>query len=277
MARLIAATCPKCGAGVRLDPKNQFVTCSYCGVSSFVETPKRPATAEIRQAARPIIHVERVPRSPFGCLSLLISLVVLIGLGGAFSGQLLGNLSLLGGRVLGVSSGKPFVLPISLPSAVSGLASPRVEEDLFKDPELVKRRFEERLGKPLLAKEVVLYPTYALVEAQDPKNKQHLDRYWYRNGVVDEPEPLQVSSSDRDKLDKLVFPLDLISFDKLASVIEGALKEIPIEQGKVSHVILTRDMFSKQQPVVRVYVSGPRDGGGYIEYDGSGKRRRVVH
>ena len=67
-----------------------------------------------------------------------------------------------------------------------------------------------------------------------------------------------------------------MAFDKLSSVIQGALEDLPLERGKVSHVILTRDVFSKLEPVIRVYVSGPRDGGGYIEYEASGKRRRVV-
>jgi ribosomal protein S27AE len=36
MARLIKAACPQCGAGVQLNPTNDWVTCSYCGTSSFI-------------------------------------------------------------------------------------------------------------------------------------------------------------------------------------------------------------------------------------------------
>jgi outer membrane protein assembly factor BamB len=36
MARLVKATCPQCGAGVQIDPAHDFVTCSYCGTSSFL-------------------------------------------------------------------------------------------------------------------------------------------------------------------------------------------------------------------------------------------------
>lgn len=273
MARLIAATCPKCGAGVRLDPKQQFVTCSYCGVSSFIETPKRPATQEI-QRAQPVIHIERVPSS-LGCLPGLIGLVVVLVALGAVSGQLLNGFSLLSGRVPGASSGKPFGLPFPLPSGIA-LPTPAPEEDLFKDPTIAKRRFEERLGHPVMVKELVLYPTYALAEAQDPNNKTHLDRYWYRNGSLGDPEPVRLSGSDRD-LGRVVFSLDQLPFDKLAGIIQASLKDLPLEEGKVTHVILTRDVFSKEKPVMRVYLSSPRDSGGYVEYDASGKRGRVVH
>ncbi|MFZ5890996.1 MAG: hypothetical protein ACOY0T_08095 [Myxococcota bacterium] len=273
MARLIAATCPKCGAGVRLDPDKSFVTCSYCGVSSFVETPKRRATEQIQQA-QPVIHIERIPRS-LGCFPALITVVIILIAIGAFSGQLLGNLSLLGGRGLGISSGKPFTLPISLPSGVSFVPTPVVEEDIFKDPTIVKRRFEERLGKPVMVKELVLYPTYAIAEAQDPKAKHHLDRYVYRNATLGDPDPVRLSGSERD-VDRLVFSLDKIAFDKLPAIIQAApVTDLPLEEAKVTHVIITRDVFSKQTPVFRIYVSGPRDSG-YVEYDANGKRGRVV-
>jgi hypothetical protein len=274
MARLVAATCPRCGAGVRLDPKQQFVTCTYCGVSSFIETPKRPATAEI-QRAQPVIHVERVPRS-FGCLPGLLSLVIVLLIVGAVSGQLWNGLSLLSGQLPGASSGKPLGLPISIPSSLSFVPTARVEEDLFKDPSLVKRRFEERLGRPVMVKELVLYPTYAFAEAQDPNDKTHLDRYSYRNATVGDPEPVRLSGSDRD-LTRVVFSLDQLPFEKLASIIQSALTDLALEGGKVTHVILTRDVFSKGKPVIRVYASSARDSGGYVEYDANGKRGRVVH
>lgn len=275
MARLIAATCPKCGAGVRLDPKQQFVTCSYCGVSSFIETPKRPATQEVRQA-QPVIHVERVRSS--GCLPSLFGLALVLG-GIAFAGsQLFGGFSQFTSRVTGATSGKPLKLPFPLPSAIQiPLPQQLAEEDVFKDPTLAKRRFEERLGKPVMVKELVLYPTYFIAEAQDPNNKQHLDRYTYMRGGFDQPSPIVLSSGDRD-LSKIVFSLDDIPFDKLATIIQNAPKELPkIEEPKVTHVILTRDNFGRGAPIARVYVSGPRDSGGYIVYDTKGKRGRVMH
>ncbi|HET9930349.1 MAG TPA: hypothetical protein VFQ35_06675 [Polyangiaceae bacterium] len=241
-------------------------------MSSFIETPKRPATQEVRQA-QPVIHVTTVRSS--GCLPSLVGSVLVLG-GIAFAAsQLFGGFSQLTSRVTGATSGKPFNLPFPLPSAIS-LPQPLAEVDIFKDPSLVKRRFEERLGKPVMVKELVLYPSYAIAEAQDPANKQHLDRYVYRSGAFDKPDPVRLFGGERD-VNKVVFPLDQIDFDKLAGMIQSAPKELPnVEESKVTHVILTRDVFTKGVPAVRVYVSGPRDSG-YVEYDAKGKRGRVVH
>ncbi|MGC4090394.1 MAG: hypothetical protein QM756_21455 [Polyangiaceae bacterium] len=272
MARLIAATCPKCGAGVRLDPDKQFVTCSYCGVSSFIETPKRRATEEMQHSAQPIIHVERVPSRGSGCLGAVIALVIL-GVGGAVAAGVLLSST---GRSLGVGSSAPFGIPIPLPSGVS-LPSPlAASDDFFKDPSSLKRAMEERLGKPVMIKELILYPSYARFDAQDPKNKQHLDSYWYRGGSIQDPEPVRLSGSDRD-VDKLVFSLDQIAYDQLPTMIQSALKELPLEEGHVSHVIITRDVFTQGRPAIRVYVTGPRDSGGYVEFTPTGSRRKVVH
>lgn len=48
MARLIAAKCPNCGAGVRIDLERDLATCDFCGTSSFVQTATRRATEAIR-------------------------------------------------------------------------------------------------------------------------------------------------------------------------------------------------------------------------------------
>jgi hypothetical protein len=46
MPRLILAKCPNCGAGLRLDPEREIVTCAHCNASSFVQTDRRRATPE---------------------------------------------------------------------------------------------------------------------------------------------------------------------------------------------------------------------------------------
>jgi hypothetical protein len=207
----------------------------------------------------------------------LFGSVLLLG-GIAFAGsRIFGGFSEFASRVTGAASGKPLNLPFPLPSAIQiPLPQPLVEEDIFKEPALAKRRFEEKLGKPVMVKELVLYPTYFIAEAQDPNDKQHLDRYTYMRGAFDQPSPMVLSGRDRD-VSKIVFSLDDIAFDKLATMIQSAPKEYPnIEDAKVSHVILTRDVFTKGVPAVRVYVRGSRDSGGYVEYDAKGKRGRVV-
>src|SRR6187397_2684814 len=58
MDRLIAAKCPNCGAGVRIDLERDLATCDFCGTSSFVQTSKRRATEAIRQQHPMVIDID---------------------------------------------------------------------------------------------------------------------------------------------------------------------------------------------------------------------------
>jgi len=274
VARLVAATCPKCGAGVRIDPDHETVTCAYCGVSSFIQTRRRAPTEQAIRAHQPIIHLENTARRISGCVSALISVGVLGAVGVALAGVFASNLPRLAQHFLGADGGSP--IPITVPGLASAFTPPVVvEENLFATPSLLKTQLEQRLGKPVLAKQLVLYPTYARAIAQDPKQKQHLDSYFYRNGVLEAPEPERLSGRDKQNVDKLVFSLDALEFTKLPGLLTGAAADLAIEAGAVTHVIIERGGFGAKAPVVRVYVNGPRDSG-YVEYDLNGRRTRVA-
>src|SRR5688572_15922292 len=60
MARLVAAKCPNCGAALKLDPRSQWVTCTYCSTSSFIQIQGRPAPTH---PTGPLIVVQ-APRGP---------------------------------------------------------------------------------------------------------------------------------------------------------------------------------------------------------------------
>jgi hypothetical protein len=85
MARLVAAKCPNCGAALRLDPSAQWVTCSYCSTSSFIQLQGRPAPPV--PPPGPLIFVE-APRAPNPALFVIpvVAAVMLCGAGfGIFS------------------------------------------------------------------------------------------------------------------------------------------------------------------------------------------------
>jgi DNA-directed RNA polymerase subunit RPC12/RpoP len=275
VARLVAATCPKCGAGVRIDPDNEYVTCSYCGVSSFIQTRRRQPTEQVIRTHQPVIHLENTARRISGCVSALISVGVLGGIGIALATAFAANLPGLAQQFLGGDAGSP--IPIQLPGLPSAFTppAPAPEENLFATPALVKTKLEERLGKPVMVKDLVLYPTYARAVAQDPKAKHHLDSYFYRYGNLQDPEPQRLVGSGKRNVDKLVFSLDEVDFTKIPQLLASASADLAIEQGAVTHVIIERGGFGTKAPVVRVYVNGPRDGG-YVEYDLRGRRTRVA-
>ena len=71
MARLVSARCPNCGAHVKLDPTQDFVTCTYCGTSALIE---RDPSRE-RPVGTPVIVVP--PSSSAPLVAIAVAVLVL--------------------------------------------------------------------------------------------------------------------------------------------------------------------------------------------------------
>ncbi|HEY6079715.1 MAG TPA: hypothetical protein VIW29_12960 [Polyangiaceae bacterium] len=277
MANLVAATCPKCGAHVRLDPDREFVTCQFCGASSFIQTQKRPVTQQVHAQALPVIHVPHVQR---GCASAVALMAGLAGVGAALAGIVAAYVSSLATNV--VPQPVSFKPQSTATGAAEATAAARdeptgklVEEDYFADGTRVKARYEQALGKPVMAKQLVVYQYYAMLEAQNPKNREHVDSYKLWANKVERPEAVRLGS-DKKQLSQLLFSFDSIDFVLLQKLIKQALNELAIEEGKVTHVILERDGSSAgREPIWRIYVNGSRDSG-FVEFSSQGEKRRVA-
>jgi hypothetical protein len=273
VAKLVPATCPKCGANVKLDPDREFVTCQFCGASSFVQTQKRPVTQYVHQHHMPVIHVPHVQR---GCVSAIAVVGALLGVGGAIAGALVAYFS--ASTAAEVSQLVTTPAPIATPGETSVAApdEPKgrlVEEDYFANATLAKSRYETKLGKPIMAKQLVLMQYYATLEAQDPKNREHVDSYKLWANKVERPQPVRLGS-DKQQLQQLLFSLDSVDFKLVPTLIKKALAELKFEESKVSNVILERDGSSPQhEPIWRVYVMGSRDNG-FVEFSVTGEKRR---
>jgi hypothetical protein len=65
MARLIPALCPQCGGQITLSPSVEWVTCSFCRTTSFIETPARRHAVNHPPPHVPVVRVtpERFPIS----------------------------------------------------------------------------------------------------------------------------------------------------------------------------------------------------------------------
>jgi len=268
--RLRKAICPNCGADVQLDPQHEFTKCIYCGTDSFVETKNRPVTEEIRVQRVPVIRI-RPART--GCLTSSFSSILLLTLGvglfvhfrGLPSRQWLSALPALGSA-----------LPSSVASVLASDGIPILSKvDYFADASPILTLFEKRLGTPVRATRLVLYPGYALLDAQDPLNRNNVDSYTLRDGVIKDARPVVLGHS-QGKLEQLLFSLEEVNFSRLPALMHAADTELAIAGGKPSHVIFERDTFGKKQPpVLRIYVSSERDSG-YVEYGFDGQKRRVA-
>ncbi|HKY39539.1 MAG TPA: hypothetical protein VJN18_26550 [Polyangiaceae bacterium] len=282
MAKLVPATCPKCGANVPIDPDREVVTCQFCGASSFIQTQKRPVTQQVHAQHMPVIHVTH-PQKGCAPAAVVIAVLATVGLGIATT---VAQCFVVGATEM-LARPNDFQTPVSPSPSPTPTADPTtavteaqpsgplVEEDYFADATKLKARYEKTLGKPIMAKSLVIYQYYATLEAQNPKNPDHVDSYKLWANKVERPEPVRLGS-DKKQLVQLLFSLDGVDFKLVSKLTKQALSELKIEEGKITHVYLERDSFNaKRDPIWRVYVNGSRDSG-FIEFSITGEKRRVA-
>ncbi|HYQ18132.1 MAG TPA: hypothetical protein VEQ58_20300, partial [Polyangiaceae bacterium] len=126
---------------------------------------------------------------------------------------------------------------------------------------------------PIMAKQLTLLQYSATLEAQDPKNHEHVDSYRLWANKVDAPQPVQLGS-DKARLSQLLFSLADVDFRLVQGMIKQALADLNLEEGKVAVMILTRDSDEKD-PLWRVIVNGSRDNG-VVEFSVTGQKLRTV-
>jgi DNA-directed RNA polymerase subunit RPC12/RpoP len=76
MARLVAARCPTCGAGLKIDLDQEIVSCSYCNTSAFVKTRTRPVTQQALHQHVPVIDTTSRGLLPFVWIAVSAGVVV---------------------------------------------------------------------------------------------------------------------------------------------------------------------------------------------------------
>lgn len=278
MAKLVLATCPKCGGNVKLDPDHEYVTCQFCGASSFVQTKKRPVTQYVHQHALPVIHVPHAAQLQRGCAGAIAIVAGLLGVGGALAGIIASYVassaaSAVVPAINAAAGSKPARAVPAADPAPDEPSGPLVEEDYFSNANLAKARYEKVLGKPIMAKSFTLMQYYATLEAQDPKNREHVDSYKLWANKVERPQPVRLGS-DKQQLTQLLFSLDGIDFGVVPRVIKQSLADLKLEEGKVAVVTLERDGQSpRHEPIWRVVVNGSRENG-VVEFSLTGEKLR---
>ena len=99
--------------------------------------------------------------------------------------------------------------------------------------------FGEKLGRrPVRATSLVIHPSYAILEAQDPKRTDNLDAYTYRGGAVASSRPVHTNSSFEGSL----FTLDDVALDKLPAMIEQGKRVVSVGGAPPSHVVIRKDL-----------------------------------
>jgi serine/threonine protein kinase len=141
-------------------------------------------------------------------------------------------------------------------------------EDLYAPggAERVFAAYKARLGGgPVRATAFSLYGEHSYLTAVDPQNPENLDRYYYRNGKVDGPEPWP--SQSKRWMKENVFVLDEVNLSLIPELVRRTAERFRYPNGRVTHVSVAPRSFS-------VYYGNERKNG-YIFYDNTGKVRNV--
>ena len=298
--------CGYCGAPLDTSPNRRVAKCRYCGSSNNVSQARALAQATPSgwhppEEWRPPAHVPadssqllayRRGNLRVGLVASALVLVLVAGLG-------VGGFALLGARSeararrdiqLAIQRAEQAVqqqlqglggsaaLAQDRGAAATTSPSPATlgSESLFtgtRAAELAKMYRAHLGGQPVRVLELALYPSYAFLEAQDPKAPKNVDRYAFRDGRIGEAEAVRLSFV-HGKLESNLFDLDEVALDKLPQLIKTTLTELGYEKGEVSHVLVERNLPFTKNVVVRVYVSGPRDSG-RIDFTADGKVQQV--
>ncbi len=126
----------------------------------------------------------------------------------------------------------------------------------------------EKLGKPINALELLVFPDHLLIQVQDPAQPGHVLQYEYRNGKVSKGIPVELQGNG--KLADNLYTLDDIQLDAVPELARQAVQKVDPKNGRVSYMILKRNLPFDMDVQYRVFVKSPlRDG--YVDADKTGK------
>lgn len=291
--------CNNCGAPLDVKDKAPIVRCCYCGVQSRLERARTVAAqtpedwhpppewrppAHAKANSERVLNYHRPLRAIRAIVSIAFTLVVGVGAVVFFlAWQPLTEQ--VAGRVLSdpatqeatrsafAQAAKAIEQATRAAGNAAQTAAGGVNYFAEGGPDQALTSFKEHLGsKKLEAKQLLLYPNYAFIEAKNPKNPKHFDRYTLRNGRVGDANPI-ANTRLKDVGPKLFDP-DKVVVQAIPKLIARTVSELGYEQGEASHVIIESNLPFSKDVVIRIYVKGPRDSG-RIDYRSNGTELRV--
>jgi hypothetical protein len=148
----------------------------------------------------------------------------------------------------------------------------QIPVDLLHDTNAAKKALlaiEKRVGaSPARVTEILVYPDYMIVSAQDPNALDHIDRYTWRDNKVDPPEPVHLSGP-QEAVDASLFSTSAVNMHLLPVIVLDAeqtlehAKPIRVEQARGSYVDIERSTSSQLDGRITIHISveGPRRSG----------------
>ena len=117
----------------------------------------------------------------------------------------------------------------------------------------------DELG-PVMVRSIDIYDQYAIFDAQDPTIPENIDTYTYRDGKLEDPEPVHVTNRDLEELPMRVFLLSDVRWDLVAQLSQTAISQLGIEDAIVNHMGVDRTHDTLELRL-SLSVTGPRRSG----------------
>jgi hypothetical protein len=170
----------------------------------------------------------------------------------------------------------PLAVAVVLAAALSAWAAPdKPAVDLFEDASDLAAQLKAAIPGRVMIDELTLYRDSASLDIQDPRRKENIDRYKYRDGKLAPPEPVKLSGDyTQADLDAGVFPLESVDFKLIPAMIADARTRLKMPDGKVTVLTLKRGFPFNADVRWRLAVSDARHMGS-VEYDLRGKKKSV--
>jgi SpoVK/Ycf46/Vps4 family AAA+-type ATPase len=123
--------------------------------------------------------------------------------------------------------------------------------------------FKKKLDGPIKVLRLEIRTEEMTLEAQDPKNAEHIDAYKYSKGSVSGPTPVNLTRLIVKPLEDNLFKLDDVNLDAIPGLMKASVEQASVEEGKVTQMELSRGLIlsppiSMGPPQWNILVEGPR-------------------
>lgn len=145
----------------------------------------------------------------------------------------------------------------------TGPTLPQAPGNLLTDPGAAQDAIDAitaELG-PIMVRSFDLYDRYAIFEVQDPTVPENLDSYTFRDGELEDPDPIHVTNRDLEELPNRLFSLADVHWDVVAQLSQTAVAQLGIADGMVNHMGVDRASEPTHELRLSLSVNGPRRSG----------------
>lgn len=132
-----------------------------------------------------------------------------------------------------------------------------------------------KAGAKLIAREIVIYPAYAVAELSDASDPTLVSRYLVRDGAAGDPSPVKLLSIQQKKLSQELFDPDPIDWAAVPRMAKDAAAKVNAPITNVSHCVIHRPIPFGTDVRLRFFVKRPDGKSAFLDYDVKGVLQKV--